>query len=166
MRFPGGRESNCIWVGGYLSKGRVGHLTRWIAPWAALFLAVPMAAAQGSSAASQAKLIAHGKYLVTRVAMCGDCHSPHNERGRVIAGRELQGTQLDFRPLHPVPGWFAAAPPIAGLEGWTKAEAVQFLMTGLDRRNKHAGPPMPQFHMSRYDAEAVVAFLKSLHTGK
>lgn len=141
-------------------------MTRLVALWGVLFLLAPMAAAQGQPSANQAKLIAHGKYLVTRVAMCGDCHSPHNERGQVIAGRELQGAPLDFRPLHPVPGWFAATPPIAGLKGWTKAEVVRFLMTGLDRSNKHPGPPMPHYRMSRRDAEAVVAYLKSLHPAK
>lgn len=137
-------------------------MTRFVAFCAALFLVVPMAAAQSQPAASQAKLIARGKYLVTRVAMCGDCHTPHNQRGEEIAGRELQGAPLDFHPVHPVPGWVAAAPPIAGLEGWTKAEAVHFLMMGLDRSNKHAGPPMPHYRMSRHDAESVVAFVKSL----
>src|SRR5690349_23211943 len=73
------------------------------------------------------------KYLVTRVAGCTDCHSPHNERGQEIAGRELQGTPLDFQPTHPVPGWVSVAPPIAGLEGWTGSQAVRFLTTGLNR---------------------------------
>lgn len=137
-------------------------MTRFVALWAALFLVAPMAAARGKTASSQLKLIAHGKYLVTRVSMCGDCHTPHNERGQEIAGRELQGAKLDFNPAHPVPGWASAAVPIAGLEGWTKAEAVRFLMTGRDRSDKLAAPPMPHFRMSCRDAEAVVAYLKSL----
>ena len=98
--------------------------------------------------------------------MCGDCHSPRNQRGEEIPGRELTGTQLDLQPAHPVPGWVAVAPPIAGLEGWTNSEAVRFLMAGLNRSSKHPSPPMPQDRMSRRDAEAVVAYLKSLHIGK
>jgi len=141
-------------------------MRKWLALGVALFWVVPMAAAQGRAAANEAKLIAHGKYLVKHVAMCGDCHSPHNERGEEIAGRELQGTTLEFRPMHPVPGWFSASPAIAGLPGWTRKEAVRFLMTGLDRSNKHAGPPMPQYRMSHHDAESVVAYLKSLPTGR
>jgi mono/diheme cytochrome c family protein len=137
-------------------------MTKFAALVVALFWVVPMAVAQGRPATGQARLIAHGKYLVTRVAGCADCHSPHNERGEEIPGRALQGTLLDFQPLHPVPGWVAAAPPIAGLEGWTESEAVHFLMTGLDRSNKHPGPPMPPYRLSRHDAEAVAAYLKSL----
>ncbi len=139
-------------------------MTRFVALWGVLLLTAPMAAAQG--AAKQVNLIAHGKYLVTRVAMCGDCHTPHDQRGQEIAGRELQGSVLDFQPLHPVPGWVAAAPPIAGLGGWTEGQAVRFLMTGLDRSNKYAAPPMSRYRFSRSDAEAVVAYLKSLHIGK
>lgn len=130
------------------------------------FVVVPMAAAQGKPAANQSKLVARGKYLVTQVAMCGDCHSPHNQQGQVIPGREFQGARLGFQPLHPVPGWAAAAPPIAGLEAWTRSEAVHFLRTGLNKDGKPPAPPMPQYHMTRQDADAVVAYLKSLHVGK
>jgi mono/diheme cytochrome c family protein len=141
-------------------------MPRLLALSGTLLLTVSVAAAQGRPAANQAKLIAHGKYLVTRVAGCIDCHSPHNERGEEIAGRELQGAPLSFQSIHPVPGWVPVAPPIAGLEGWTETEAVHFLMTGLDRSNKPPGPPMPPYRLSRHDAEAVVAYLKSLPPAK
>jgi len=141
-------------------------MTRWIAVFGVFLLTASIAAAQGRRAASRAKLIAHGKYLVTRVAGCTDCHSPHNERGQEISERELQGAPLSFQPIHPVLGWVAAAPPIAGLEGWTESEAVHFLMTGIDRSNKPPSPPMPPYRLSRHDAEAVVAYLKSLPAAK
>lgn len=115
-------------------------------------------------AGSRAKLVAHGKYLVEGVGLCGDCHSPRNEKGEVIPGRHLEGAVLDFQPLHPVPGWVPASPPIAGLPGWTSAQALMFLMTGIGKDGKPAGPPMPHYRMSRWDAEAVVAYLKSLGT--
>ena len=141
-------------------------MSRFFALCGTLMLAASVAAAQGRPAANRSALIAHGKYLVTRVAGCTDCHSPHNERGQEIAGRELQGTPLDFQPTHPVPGWVSVAPPIAGLEGWKETEAVHFLMTGLDRSNKPANPPMPPYRLSRHDAESVVAYLKSLAAPK
>jgi Cytochrome c len=141
-------------------------MSRLLALCGTLLLTVSVAAAQGRPAANQAKLIAHGKYVVTRIAMCGDCHSLHNERGEEIPGHELQGSALGFQPLHAVPGWVAVAPPIAGLEGWTEREAVHFLMTGLDRSHKKPGPPMPPYGLSRHDAEAAVAYLKSLPAAK
>jgi len=42
--------------------------------------AVPMDRAGGHVPAQ----IEHGKYLVERVGMCGDCHSPRNERGEFV----------------------------------------------------------------------------------
>ena len=76
-------------------------MSRWIALFGVLFLSASIAAAQGGRTTTQAKLIAHGKYLVTRVAGCTDCHSPRNERGEMISGHELQGAPLAFQPIHP-----------------------------------------------------------------
>ena len=109
-----------------------------------------------------AKNVIHGKYLVDDVAGCGDCHTPLNEKGEPDQKRLLQGGPLSFAPLQPVPNWVAAAPAIAGLPGWDDAAAVNLLMTGLNRSGKQARPPMPQFRLSRPDALAVVAYLKSL----
>lgn len=42
------------------------------------------------SAPPRTDSIAYGKYLVT-IAGCAECHTPHDSRGRAIAGRELSG---------------------------------------------------------------------------
>jgi mono/diheme cytochrome c family protein len=128
----------------------------------ALLLAVTVATAQSKPAAGHSKLIVRGKYLVENLGMCGDCHSPRDEKGQFIPSRHLGGTMLDFQPMHPVPGWASASPPIAGLVGWTSDEAVKFFMKGIGRDGKPAAPPMPQYRMSQRDAEAVTAYLKSL----
>ena len=135
---------------------------RFVVLLSALLAAAPLAVARSKPGAGQAKLLARGKYLVEDLGMCGDCHSPRNEKGEFIPSRHLEGTVLDFQPMHPVPGWMPASPPIAGLEGWTSAEAVRFFMTGIDKNGKPAGPPMPAYRMSRRDAKAVTAYLKSL----
>lgn len=111
----------------------------------------------------KAKLLAHGKYLVTRAAPCSDCHSPRDRMGQLIAGRDLEGAPIDFKPLHPVPGWRTAAPWISGLpQGWSFDQTVHFLETGLMPDGGHAGPPMPQFRFSHYDARAIATYLESL----
>ena len=115
-----------------------------------------------SAAAPENQQIAHGKYLVEQVAKCGDCHSPHGAKGEVVAGKELGGTKLDFQPIHPVPGWAALAPPIAGLPALTLSQAIHLLTTGVGENGKPPAPPMPSYHMSRADAAAIVAYLKSL----
>jgi mono/diheme cytochrome c family protein len=120
------------------------------------------AQAQNGAQPTDRAQIAHGKYLVHNIAGCVVCHSPLNERGQPIPAQMLKGAELSFAPIHPVPGWAPRSPDIAGLPGWTKQQAVHFLMTGLDRSGHHPAPPMPGFRMNRRDAEAVVAYLKSL----
>ena len=106
--------------------------------------------------------IAHGEYLVKGIAGCGDCHTPMNEKGEPIQAKWLQGTKLFFAPTVPIPNWADTAVNIAGLPGWDHEKAVQLLMTGLAPNGQPARPPMPQYHMNRADAEAVVAYLESL----
>lgn len=44
--------------------------------------------------------VARGKYLVNAMG-CGDCHSPHDEKGLPIAGKELSGHPAGV----PLPSW-------------------------------------------------------------
>ena len=105
---------------------------------------------------------ARGKYIVERVGMCDDCHTPRNEKGELIQGAALHGAPLGFRPLHPMP-FAEAAPRIAGLPaGWTAAQTANFLQTGKRPDGSEPLPPMPGYRMSREDAWAVVDYLKSL----
>jgi len=106
--------------------------------------------------------IAHGEYLVKGVAGCSDCHTPMNEKGEFVQKKWLRGTKLFFAPIAPIPNWADTSPNIAGLEGWNHEKAIQFFMTGLAPNGQPARPPMPQYHMNRADAEAVVAYLESL----
>ena len=117
-------------------------------------------AAPGTSARKQQ--ITRGEYLVKGIGQCGDCHTPMDQTGELIQAKWLQGTKLTFAPTVPVPNWADASPNIAGLEGWNHQKAVQLLMTGLAPSGQPARPPMPQYHMNRADAEAVVAYLESL----
>jgi len=115
-----------------------------------------------AEAQANATKIARGKYLVNSVARCGDCHSPLNEKGEPVPGKELKGATLTFKPIAPIPVWADKAPNIAGLRGWEQDDAVKFFMTGLAYNDLPARPPMPSYKMNKEDAEAVVAYLKSL----
>lgn len=101
-----------------------------------------------------------GRYLVQDIGMCGDCHTPRDEKGVPIPGKELTGAPIDFKRVHPMP-WASTAPEIAGLPGWQDEEVVTFLMTGKLNR-KEPNPPMPRYRFSAVDARAVVAYLRSL----
>jgi mono/diheme cytochrome c family protein len=117
-----------------------------------------------SRAASKPKQskVERGRYLVQGLGGCGDCHTPRDEKGVPIPGKELHGAPLMFKPTVPVPNWADKTPNIAGLPGWEDADAVKFLMTGIAYNGLPARPPMPQYRMNKEDAEAVVAYLRSL----
>jgi hypothetical protein len=106
--------------------------------------------------------IKHGQYLVERVGMCADCHTPRTDKGEYDRTAWLQGDVLDFKPMHPMP-FAAVAPQIAGLPTFPTDElAVRFLETGTNAAGKTSLPPMPQFRFEHDDAMAVVAYLRSL----
>jgi mono/diheme cytochrome c family protein len=119
-------------------------------------------------AQTNAAQVARGKYLVEGVGLCADCHTPHNERGEPDRARWLIGAPIAFQPLQPIPGWANVAPSIAGLpNGWTDADMIRFLQTGIRRNGMPPGPPMPPYRLNQADAEAVTAYLKSLRpTGR
>jgi mono/diheme cytochrome c family protein len=108
-------------------------------------------------------VLERGRYLVERVGMCSDCHSPRDPTGQFIRGAWLGGAPIGVAPKHPIPGWAEFAPALAGLPGhYTEAQLVTFLETGVRPDGSNAAPPMPPYRFSRSDAEAVVAYLKSL----
>ena len=124
-------------------------------------LAVVVLVASPLMSQSQTKTeVERGKYLVIEVARCGDCHTPMNEKGEPVQARWLKGTVLSFKPMSPMP-WAEQSPNIAGLPGWKEADAVTFFMTGK-RLGQSPRPPMPEYHLTKSDAEAVVAYLRSL----
>ena len=119
------------------------------------------AAPDGGASKAQAQ-IKRGEYLVKGIGQCADCHTPFTPTGAFVMDKWLQGKKLEFGPLFPIPIWAPVSPNIAGLDGWDQEKAVQFFMTGLAPNGMPARPPMPQYKMNREDAEAVVAYLKSL----
>lgn len=112
--------------------------------------------------ANSTESIQRGRYLVEQVAMCADCHSPRGEKGLFIVGKEYTGSPLGFAPTVPMPAWADTAPLIAGLPNYMTEQAVKFLMTGERPTGVPVRPPMPEYRMSKADAEAVVAYLKSV----
>lgn len=133
---------------------------RIIMAW--LASAARLCAADTTNSPATAAQIEHGQYLVERVCLCGDCHSPRNDKGEFDRTQWLQGELISFKPDHPMP-FAAIAPPIAGLPSYAKDEAaVKFLETGTNAAGKRAMAPMPQFRLRHEDALAVVAYLRSL----
>lgn len=116
-----------------------------------LALASSMVCAVRSTAHAAETPLERGRYLVQRVATCADCHGPG-----------LRGATLAFLAPGLPPAVARKAPRIAGLPSLSTAQAVRFFETGLLPDGKQARPPMPAMRLQRDDAEAVVAYLKSL----
>ncbi len=118
---------------------------------------------QGSQ--DKAELVKHGKYLVSSVTMCGDCHTPRDDRGQPDQSRLLRGATLSIRPKTEIKGWTDESPDItaSGLAGeWSEEEMVELLTTGITPHGAKAKPPMPAFRLDAKDARAVYLYLKSL----
>lgn len=120
-------------------------------------------AGQAAQAADRAALVARGAYLVQKVAMCSDCHTPRDAHGELLPGHELGGASLGMAPLHPVPGWAATAPKLAGLPvGYSEESLAALLRGGRTVSGLPVRPPMPAYRMDDVDARAVAAYLESL----
>jgi mono/diheme cytochrome c family protein len=112
-----------------------------------------------------AQLIERGKYIVEGVAGCGYCHTPRDQDGNPERTKWLAGTPVFYEPAQPVPGWPITAPRLAGLPPGSDAQLITLLTTSIARTGQVPRWPMPRFHMTRTDAEAVVAYLKSINPG-
>jgi len=110
--------------------------------------------------------VARGKYLAEEVARCQDCHSPKTERGDFIKSQWMKGSTLDFMPASGAPGWRSKSPDVTSasviLSRWGVEGMIKFLETGKNPRGGKAGAPMPPYTMKHEDAEAIVAYLKTL----
>jgi mono/diheme cytochrome c family protein len=115
-----------------------------------------------SKASGAAPDVARGKYLVEGVARCGQCHTPLDSDGNPDPKRPLQGAPVPFLSPNRDPNWPLSAPRIGGTPPADDADMVKLLMTGIWTTGTRLRAPMPQFRMDRGDAEAVVAYLKSL----
>jgi mono/diheme cytochrome c family protein len=137
-----------------------------VAAVGALFVVPLLVGQKPRPKAASAAVLARGKYLVENVGLCGDCHTPHNEKGEAIKEQLLQGAVLPFKPIVPMPVWADKTPAIAGLPGWEKDAAIKFMMTGIAYNGLPGRPPMPQYRFNQTDAEAIVVYLKSLAPAK
>lgn len=106
--------------------------------------------------------VARGKYLVEGVARCSQCHTPLDSAGNPDRNRWLQGGPVPFQPSRPNADWPQVVPRIGGTPPAPDADMIKLLTTGIWTTGTYLRAPMPQFRMERSDAEAVVAYLKSL----
>ena len=122
----------------------------------------PVAAKAAKTAQANPSLVARGKYIVDGVARCTQCHTPEDSRGQKIEDEYLMGGPVQMQATYANPDWAIRVPRISGGPAGTDEDVIRELTTGIARTGRPLRPPMPQFRMSREDAEAVLAYLKSL----
>ncbi len=130
----------------------------------AVMLGVALVApVHGAKAASQ---VERGKYLVT-IGGCNDCHTPGSMLGHPNFKESLGGGDVAFF----VPGLGVFFPPNltrdkeTGLGSWTDKQIITAFTTGVRPDGRELAPIMPWrglSHLTRHDAEAIVAYLRSL----
>jgi mono/diheme cytochrome c family protein len=140
------------------------YLVACLSLTASVLLCIPHSttAQEPKAAASGGGDVARGKYLVEDVAMCGTCHTPRLSNGQLDQSRWLAGASVPYLPAQPTSNWPIQAPRIAGRPPATDAAMITLLTTAVWTNGEPLKDPMPKFHMTRADAEAVLAYLKSL----
>ena len=133
-------------------------------------IAVALAGATTSVAAQTAPL-ERGRYLVTTILACGNCHTPKDAEGRAIACKELAGGGIGF-DIPPYAGVAANISPDreTGIGAWSDAEIKRAITHGeRPARGPLAGKPLAAPMAVNFlkallpgDLDAVVAYLRSL----
>jgi Cytochrome c len=119
-----------------------------------------------AGATASAGSVARGKYLVEDVAYCTNCHTPRNSKGELLRDKWLQGGPLFWQPARPLQNFPQLVPRIAGTPPATDDEMVTLLTTGVWKDGTRLREPMPQFRFTKDDAQAVIAYLKTLNPVK
>ncbi len=122
----------------------------------------PVNAAPKTAAPKAAGNVERGRYIVEDVAYCTNCHTPRTTGTNFDRAHWLQGGPLFWQPAHTVPNYPQLVPRIGGQPPATDAQMITLLTTGLWTDGKPLRAPMPPFHMTKEDAEAVLAYLKTI----
>jgi mono/diheme cytochrome c family protein len=109
--------------------------------------------------------IARGKYLAHHVSVCIDCHSTRNfdfYSGPIIPGTEGKGGEkfVDAAGTFYTPNITPAA-----LGNWSDGEILRAITSGVTKDGAALFPMMPYpiyNHLASEDAEAIVAYLRTL----
>ena len=120
---------------------------------------------KASSAAAEQGNVERGRYLVENVAMCEECHTPRDGGGNLDESRRLQGAPIWITPVQHTTNWAMNAPSLAGFEQFTDEQGEQILEQGVGPNGLPIQPPMHIYHMNRADAQAIIAYLRSLPGG-
>ena len=103
-----------------------------------------------------------GRYLVEEIAKCTECHTPRDANNQLDRSRWLQGASIWIEPVRPVSNWAQFAPPLAGLPSLSDEQMERVLEKGESANGREIQPPMHIYHLNHSDAQAIIAYLRSL----
>lgn len=138
-------------------------------PLRALLVAATIAGVV-APASAQVSPLERGRYLVTTVMACGNCHTPKDAQGRPLAGKELSGGGISF-DIPPFAGTAAniTPDPETGIGSWTDDEIKRAITQGeRPHRGPQAGKPLGIMAANFFkallpgDLDAIVAYLRSV----
>jgi fructose 5-dehydrogenase cytochrome subunit len=104
-----------------------------------------------------------GAYLTDAMEHCDSCHTPRNLLMAEISGKAYAGG--------PVGAWYApniTSDPVSGIGGWSDAELIQYLGTGVAQGKGQAAGGMAEAvqdslqFLTRDDLAAIATYLKSI----
>ncbi|HEX9468089.1 MAG TPA: c-type cytochrome [Bradyrhizobium sp.] len=134
----------------------------------AITSALLLAALSGARAESPAE---RGGYLVNTIMACGNCHTPRDADGKIIADKALSGG-LTFT----TPAFIATAPNITpdtetGIGSWSDAEIRRALVEGVrPDHGRLAGVPLAAIMPANFyrallpdDLDAIIAYLRTIN---
>jgi hypothetical protein len=64
--------------------------------------------------------------------------------------------------VHPNPNWAMNAPALAGFGGYSDEQGAAVLEKGVGPNGEAIRQPMHIYHMNHADAQAIIAYLRSL----
>ncbi len=112
--------------------------------------------------------IARGEYLANHVTICMDCHSTRDWMrfaGPIVSGTEGKGGEKFDESLG-LPGTiYAKNITPAALGNWSDGELLRAITMGISKKDEAMFPMMPYMnfnHLSKYDLESIISYLKTL----
>jgi mono/diheme cytochrome c family protein len=132
-------------------------------PVSRLINSAPQPVTTAVSASNPANPVAYGKYLVTAVGVCGDCHTPRDQHGQPMAAMQLAGGNI-FDESGRAVASANITPDPSGISYYDEAMFVQVMRTGLVKGRK-LNVMMPTWAfagLTDQDLQAIYAYLRTI----
>jgi len=115
--------------------------------------------------------LAYGKYI-TRMALCGDCHTPIDDRGQPLPGQDFAGGMEFLETGYRVRSANITPDADTGIGSWTEQQFIDkfkafatpsdAVLSEAERRQNTVMPMTAYAGMTRDDLAAIYAYLRTL----